>query len=217
MYGSRPQAVVTCNNTITYYCRIRITKAAEFFKAVIPGMEPNMDKATAFHLTVQYMVFLRNALRQQDPTVIPKLHEVCGDAVNQAVQMVLWRFRPIASLPTEAKRVRLFYSGGGEGGRTRKFPVVGGELARGRNLQLLFNWWNRLLFILANGSSNGVRLIKESLYAYYLGKLRLSQPIRFLKNSNLFTSVFLHLVQGKCIYFKGLSFNGLPVIHQLLS
>ena len=144
MYGSRPQAVVTCNNTITYYCRIRITKAAEFFKAVIPGMEPNMDKATAFHLTVQYMVFLRNALRQQDPTVIPKLHEVCGDAVNQAVQMVLWRFRPLASSPTEAKRVRLFYSGGGGGGRTRKFPVVGGELARGRNLQLLFNWWNRL-------------------------------------------------------------------------
>ena len=113
MYGSRPEAVVTCNITITYYCRIRITKAAEFFKAVIPGMEPNMDKATAFHLTVQYMVFLRNALRQQDPTVIPKLHEVCGDAVNQAVQMVLWRFRPIASSPTEAKRVRLFYSGGG--------------------------------------------------------------------------------------------------------
>ena len=147
MYGSRPQAVVTCNNTITYYCRIRITKAAEFFKAVIPGMEPNMDKATAFHLTVQYMVFLRNALRQQDPTVIPKLHEVCGDAVNQAVQMVLWRFRPLASSPTEAKRVRLFYSGGGEGGRTRKFPVVGGELARGRNLQLLFNWWNRLLYL----------------------------------------------------------------------
>ena len=123
VYGSRPQAVVTCNNTITYYCRIRITKAAEFFKAVIPGMEPNMDKATAFHLTVQYMVFLRNALRQQDPTVIPKLHEVCGDAVNQAVQMVLWRFRPIASSPTEAKRVP-----GGGGGRTRKFPVVGGEL-----------------------------------------------------------------------------------------
>lgn len=142
VYGSRPQAVVTCNNTITYYCRIRITKAAEFFKAVIPGMEPNMDKATAFHLTVQYMVFLRNALRQQDPTVIPKLHEVCGDAVNQAVQMILWRFRPIASSPTEAKRVR-----GGGGGRTRKFPVVGGELARGRNLQLLFNWWNRLLYL----------------------------------------------------------------------
>ena len=94
-------------------------------------MEPNMDKATAFHLTVQYMVFLRNALRQQDPTVIPKLHEVCGDAVNQAVQMVLWRFRPIASSPTEAKRVRLFYSGGGGGG--------GGDLANfqggGGNLQ----------------------------------------------------------------------------------
>ena len=103
------------------YCRIRITKAAEFFKAVIPGMEPNMDKATAFHLTVQYMVFLRNALRQQDPTVIPKLHEVCGDAVNQAVQMVLWRFRPIASSPTEAKRVRLFYSGGGRGGELANF------------------------------------------------------------------------------------------------
>lgn len=57
--------------------RIRITKAAEFFKAVIPGMDPNMDKATAFHLTVYYMVFLRNALRQQDPPIIPKLHEVC--------------------------------------------------------------------------------------------------------------------------------------------
>lgn len=28
-------------------------------------------------------------------------------------KMVLWRFRPIASSPTEAKRVRLFYSGGG--------------------------------------------------------------------------------------------------------
>ena len=68
-------------------------------------------------------------------------------------KMVLWRFRPIASSPTEAKRVRLFYSGGeggggrGAGGRTRKFPVVGGELARGRNLQLLFNWWNRLLYL----------------------------------------------------------------------
>ena len=90
--------------------------------------------------------------------------------------------------------------------------MVGGELARGRNLQLLFNWWNRLLFILASGSSNGVRLIKESLYAYYLGKLRLSQPIRFLKNSNLFTSVFLHLEQGKCIYLEELSFNGLLYI-----
>ena len=88
-------------------------------------MEPNMDKATAFHLTVQYMVFLRNALRQQDPTVIPKLHEVCGDAVNQAVQMVLWRFRPIASSPTEAKRVRLFYSGGGGGAKTQIYSGRG--------------------------------------------------------------------------------------------
>ena len=59
-----------------FVARIRITKAAEFFKAVIPGMDPNMDKATAFHLTVYYMVFLRNALRQQDPAIIPKLHEV---------------------------------------------------------------------------------------------------------------------------------------------
>ena len=82
-----------------------------------------MDKATAFHLTVQYMVFLRNALRQQDPTVIPKLHEVCGDAVNQAVQMVLWRFRPIASSPTEAKRVRLFYLQGDE---TSSYCLTGG-------------------------------------------------------------------------------------------
>lgn len=59
-----------------FVARIRITKAAEFFKAVIPGMDPSMDKATAFHLTVHYMVFLRNALRQKDPAIIPKLHEV---------------------------------------------------------------------------------------------------------------------------------------------
>jgi len=39
-------------------------------------MHPGMDKATAFHWTVYYMVFLRNALRQQDPPIIPKLHEV---------------------------------------------------------------------------------------------------------------------------------------------
>ena len=75
--------------------RIRITKAAEFFKEVIPGMHPGMDKATAFHLTVYYMVFLRNALRQEDPPIIPKLHEVrvrvCrqrlskgGDTIHQA-------------------------------------------------------------------------------------------------------------------------------------
>lgn len=40
-------------------------------------MEPNMDKATVFHLADHYMVFLRNAPRQQDPPIIPKLHEVC--------------------------------------------------------------------------------------------------------------------------------------------
>lgn len=56
--------------------RIRITKAAEFFKSVIPCMDPNMDKATAFHWTVHYMVFLRNALLDQDPPIIPKLHQV---------------------------------------------------------------------------------------------------------------------------------------------
>lgn len=56
--------------------RIRITKAAEFFKAVIPCMDPNMDKATAFHWTVYYMVFLRNALLKQDPPILPKLHQV---------------------------------------------------------------------------------------------------------------------------------------------
>ena len=67
---------LTCGVS-NFVARIRITKAAEFFKAVIPGMDPNMDKATAFHLTVYYMVFLRNALRQQDPPIIPKLHEVC--------------------------------------------------------------------------------------------------------------------------------------------
>ena len=39
-------------------------------------MHPGMDKATVFHLTVFYMVFLRNALRRQDPPIIPKLHEV---------------------------------------------------------------------------------------------------------------------------------------------
>ena len=57
--------------------RIRITKAAEFFKAVIPRMDPNMDKATAFQWTVYYMVFLRNALLKQHPPILPKLHQVC--------------------------------------------------------------------------------------------------------------------------------------------
>ena len=57
--------------------RIRITKAAEFFKAVIPRMDPSMDKATAFQWTVYYMVFLRNALLKQDPPILPKLHQVC--------------------------------------------------------------------------------------------------------------------------------------------
>ena len=61
--------------------RIRITKAAEFFKAVIPRMDPNMDKATAFQWTVYYMVFLRNALLKQDPPILPKLHQV-GDYNN---------------------------------------------------------------------------------------------------------------------------------------
>ena len=56
--------------------RIRITKAAEFFKAVIPGMYPGMDKATAFHLTVYYMVFLRNPPPPPPPPIIPKLHKV---------------------------------------------------------------------------------------------------------------------------------------------
>lgn len=64
--------------------RIRITKAAEFFKAVIPGMDPNMDKATAFHWAVYYMVFLREALLKQDPPVIPKLHQVCTHSTNLA-------------------------------------------------------------------------------------------------------------------------------------
>ena len=56
--------------------RIRITKAAEFFKAVIPGMNPKMDKATAFHITVQYILFLRNELLKFDPPILPKLHQV---------------------------------------------------------------------------------------------------------------------------------------------
>ncbi|PFX33290.1 uncharacterized protein LOC111340261 [Stylophora pistillata] len=75
------------HNSKERHRRIRITKAAEFFKAAIPGMEPNMDKATAFHLTVQYMVFLRNALRQQDPTVIPKLHETFKQEWSEVFNM----------------------------------------------------------------------------------------------------------------------------------
>ncbi|XP_073244220.1 uncharacterized protein [Porites lutea] len=63
------------HNSKERHRRIRITKAAEFFKAVIPRMDPNMDKATAFQWTVYYMVFLRNALLKQDPPILPKLHQ----------------------------------------------------------------------------------------------------------------------------------------------
>ncbi|KAJ7377826.1 hypothetical protein OS493_026394 [Desmophyllum pertusum] len=75
------------HNSKERHRRIRITKAAEFFKAVIPGMDPNMDKATAFHLTVYYMVFLRNALRQQDPPIIPKLHETFKEEWGEIFSM----------------------------------------------------------------------------------------------------------------------------------
>lgn len=54
---------------------------------------------------------------------------------------------PLQVHPLKQSVFACFTPGGGEGGRTRKFPVVGGELARGRNLQLLFNWWNRLLYL----------------------------------------------------------------------
>ncbi|XP_078342089.1 uncharacterized protein LOC144627927 isoform X2 [Oculina patagonica] len=75
------------HNSKERHRRIRITKAAEFFKAVIPGMDPSMDKATAFHLTVHYMVFLRNALRQKDPTIIPKLHETFKEEWGEVFSM----------------------------------------------------------------------------------------------------------------------------------
>ncbi|XP_020916292.1 uncharacterized protein LOC110253680 [Exaiptasia diaphana] len=55
--------------------RIRITKATEFFKENIPCMTPNMDKATALHVTVYYIIFLRDALRQMNPNVIKQLHK----------------------------------------------------------------------------------------------------------------------------------------------
>ncbi|XP_068693045.1 uncharacterized protein [Montipora foliosa] len=63
------------HNSKERHRRIRITKAAEFFKSVIPGMNPKMDKATAFHITVQYIVFLRNELLKLDPPVLPRLHQ----------------------------------------------------------------------------------------------------------------------------------------------
>ncbi|XP_044175201.1 uncharacterized protein LOC122958386 [Acropora millepora] len=63
------------HNSKERHRRIRITKAAEFFKAVIPGMNPKMDKATAFHITVQYIIFLRNELLKFDPPILPKLHQ----------------------------------------------------------------------------------------------------------------------------------------------
>lgn len=42
-------------------------------------MNPTMDKATALHITVYYMLFLRNALRQMDPNIIGQLHQAYQD------------------------------------------------------------------------------------------------------------------------------------------
>ena len=60
-----------------------------------------------------------------------------------STRLFKWFYGGSAPLQVHPRRQGVF----GGGGRTRKFPVVGGELARGRNLQLLFNWWNRLLYL----------------------------------------------------------------------
>ncbi|EDO29644.1 predicted protein [Nematostella vectensis] len=55
--------------------RVRITKAADFFRDSVPCMNANMDKATVFHLTVYYLTYIRNSLQQEDPSLLSNLHK----------------------------------------------------------------------------------------------------------------------------------------------
>ena len=56
--------------------RLRIVKAAEFFKRTLPCMEETMDKATAIELASYFVLVMRNAFNKRNPSIVPMLHKV---------------------------------------------------------------------------------------------------------------------------------------------